>query len=86
MDEALILRYRGYHECLETVEDSKVGVFKCHIYLCGLPVWWIIGTLNSMLAAAAVCECLCPHICVHVGVGVGVSLSVNLYGFHSLLL
>lgn len=48
-----------------------VGVFKCQIYLCGLPVLWIIGALISVVATV-VCECMCPHLHVCVGVEVGV--------------
>lgn len=60
-NKGLILRYCHIYECLETMKDSMVGVFKCQICVCGLPVLWIIGTFNSVVAAG-VCECMCPHI------------------------
>lgn len=56
-------------------EDTMVGVFKCQVCSCGLPVLWIIGTFNDA-ASAGVSEYMCPH--VRVGVEVGVfSLFIN---------
>lgn len=48
-DKDLILSYFHIYECLGTMEDSMVGVFKCHICLCGLQELWVIGTVYSVV-------------------------------------
>lgn len=85
-DKDLILSYSHIYECLGTMEDSMVGVFKCHICLCGLQELWVIGTVYSVVVTG-VWVYVSTHACMRRSISWWLVVfllfffSANLWGF-----